>query len=90
MSRDCLPVMTCPGNSCNLDYNPNDKYGYGNENAVLSGNGLGNKSRQESPQPGTELEDGSEPALLGLIRIRVDRVVFAHVCGSRLALHLSC
>lgn len=88
--RNCLPVVPCPGDSCDLDYDPDDEDGHGNENAVFSGDGLGNEPRQESPQPSTELENGSEPSLLGLVCLRVDGVVLAHVCDTRSVLHLTC
>lgn len=79
-TRDCLPVMACPSNSCALDHNPDNEDSHGHEDAVLSGDGLGNKARQKSPQPGAELKNGGKPALLGLVCIRVDGVVLAHVC----------
>lgn len=55
------------GDGCCLDNNTEDKYRNGDQNPVLSRDGLRKESREERAEPGAELEDGGQPALLGLV-----------------------
>lgn len=48
--------------------------GASDQNAVLARENLSDKTREKSSNPGTKLQDGCQPALLGLVRR-----VLAHV-----------
>jgi hypothetical protein len=63
----------------NLDNHAKDEDAGGDNNTVLSGDDFSEGGREEGSEPGTELENGREPALLGLIRIRIEGSIFAHV-----------
>jgi hypothetical protein len=49
---------------CNLDNHTDDKHTSRTQNAVLSRQNFGDETRKESSEPGSELEDSSQPSLL--------------------------
>ena len=62
-----------------LDTHAENEDTSGNDDPELAGEVLGDKRREQSTDPSAELEDGSEPALLGLVGIVVKGIILAHV-----------
>lgn len=66
-------------NGTSLNNNTNDKDAAGNNDSVFARDRLGHEARKQSSKPGTELENGRQPTLLGLAGVGVERIVFSHV-----------
>lgn len=81
-SRDEAPcedavVTGCDGGD--LDDDAEHEDGDGDEYTILSRDGLGEEAGQQGPEPRPELKNGSEPALLGLAGVGIQRIVLAHI-----------
>lgn len=62
-----------------LDNNTDNENAAGNNDSVFTRDCLGKETREQGSKPGTELENGRQPTLLGLAGIGVKRIVFSHV-----------
>lgn len=56
--------LMASGNGRGLDDDTHNEGRSRNQHAVFSGQNLGDETRENSTQPGTQLEDGGEPPLL--------------------------
>ena len=67
--------------SSRLDDNSNDEDAGSDDDTDLSRVLFCEKSREQGSDPGTQFQDGGQPALAGLI-CGISRVIVSHVCRS--------